>query len=325
MNAISFSTLFPGAKRAQCNGCGVCMLSCPIWMQHRTPTLTSCGRTLAVQDGAQGSELAASARACILCGSCEALCPRELRTVQATLRLRKLLQKTGTVPMSSATRGSSKRPTSASGRLLLAGQSLRENTALLGTVLGLLGHSTVLVDDDGQDIISAMESGAEISDNRIAGFLSSLAGASEIVLADGLLFALLLPLLPRPTRFRSLGELLLANPDVRAGLRPTDLYIIEARAYNLRWNEMVKYYDKLRNEIGCSMNLDLHRVATPTGNMGMRYRGSFPQLVSPAAQVAWLLEGRQVDRIVVEHPDDFAVFEQHSSLPIVHLAEVIRS
>jgi len=38
-----------------------------------------------------------------------------------------------------------------------------------------------------------MESGLEMPEDRIAGFLSGLARASEIVIADGLLFALLLP------------------------------------------------------------------------------------------------------------------------------------
>ncbi len=321
MTTFSFNNLFPDASTAQCNGCGVCMLSCPVWMQHRTPALTSCGRTRAVQDGAPEAELALSARTCILCGSCEALCPRDLRTLQATMRIRSMNART-----TNAVKDRKRTGKRSSGRVLLAGQAMQRDPKLLNLVLSLIGTgATSVADDDGRDIVAAIETGAGLSDERIADFISNLSGASEVVLADGLLFSLLEPLLPKTARLRSVSELLLMNPDVRAGIRPTDLYIIETRSYNLRWSTMVTFYDKLRAETGCSMNLDLQRVATPTGSLGMRYRRALPSFVAPEKQIAWLLEGRDPDRVIVEHPDDRVAFELHASLSVVHLAEVVRS
>jgi ferredoxin len=58
----------PGATDpTQCNGCGVCMLSCPIWHQHHTKALTYCGRNRALIGGADEEDLAPAARGCILC------------------------------------------------------------------------------------------------------------------------------------------------------------------------------------------------------------------------------------------------------------------
>ena len=70
------------------------------------------------------------------------------------------------------------------------------------------------------------------------------------------------------------------------------------------------------------MNLDLHRVATPTGALSYQHRMNVPATVSVEAQVVWLLEGRNAKRVVVEHLDDGAAFQKHTSLPVVHLAEV---
>jgi hypothetical protein len=70
------------------------------------------------------------------------------------------------------------------------------------------------------------------------------------------------------------------------------------------------------------MNLDLQRVATPTGASSYQHREGLSSVVSIEAQVAWLLEGRKAERIVVEHLDDHAAFAQYTRLPVVHVAEV---
>ncbi len=70
-------------------------------------------------------------------------------------------------------------------------------------------------------------------------FIAPLTKATEIVVADGLLFNVLRSLLPSSVNVRPLGQALLANPTVRAGLKPTDLYMIETRAYNANRSEFV--------------------------------------------------------------------------------------
>ena len=72
------------------------------------------------------------------------------------------------------------------------------------------------------------------------------------------------------------------------------------------------------------MNLDLQRVATPTGAASMQHREGLATIVSVEEQVKWLLEGRRAERIVVEHMDDYEAFIAYTKLPVVHLAEVVK-
>ncbi len=131
-------------------------------------------------------------------------------------------------------------------------------------------------------------------------------------------------LLPSSVKVRPLGQALLSNRSVRAGIKPTDFYMIETRAYNAHRREFVTIYDALRQETGCFMNLDLQRVATPTGAASMQHREGLATIISIEEQVKWLLEGRKAERIVVESLDDYEAFGAYTKLPVVHLAEVVK-
>jgi ferredoxin len=315
----------PGATDpSECNGCGVCMLSCPVWHQHHTKALTYCGRTRALIGGADEEDLAPAARGCILCGSCEPLCPMGIRTQQATIRLRKNLSARGFLPKPITQPHTHKAGKAGSSCIVIPGRALRANASLSASVLSLLGQKAGLHPDDGYDILLTLESGQEMNDDRLLGFIAPLTKAVEIVVADGLLFNLLRSLLPSSINIRPLGQALLANRSVRAGLKATDLYMIETRAYNANRREFVSHYDALRQETGCSMNLDLQRVATPTGATSMQHREGLATIISIEEQVKWLLEGRRPERIVVESLDDYEAFSAYTKLPVVHLAEVAK-
>lgn len=274
--------------------------------------------------GAGEEDLAPAARACILCGSCEPLCPMGIRTQQTTLRLRKNLSARGFLPKP-AVAGNRPRPGNANfRRLVIPGGALQANIHLASAVLQLLGKNIGFYGDDGYDILLTLESGQEMNDARIEEFIAPLLKATEVVVADGLLFNVLRSLLPPSIAVRTLGQALLADNRVRAGLRPTDFYMIETRAYNANRGEFVAFYDALRRETGCSLNLDLQRVATPTGAASMQHREGLASLVSVEEQVKWLLEGRGAERIVAEHLDDYDAFTAHTKLPVVHLAEVVK-
>jgi len=310
---------------SQCNGCGVCMLSCPVWNQHHTKMLTYCGRNRASIGGAADEDLLASARACLLCGSCEALCPMGIRTQQTTIALRQNLAARGLLPKPGEQINRQKSETLAVSRILLPGKSLRADSKLASSALERLGPPIGLHVDDGYDIALALESGQAISDMRIEAFILPLMTATEIIVADGLLFNLLRSLLPSSITVRPLGQALLANPKVRAGLKKTDFYVIETRAYNAHRREFVALYDSLRWDTGCFMNLDLQRVATPTGAASYHNHLGLENIISIKAQVGWLLEGRNAQRIVVEHLDDREAFAKYTKIPVVHLAEVVVS
>ena len=109
---------------------------------------------------------------------------------------------------------------------------------------------------------------------------------------------------------------------VRAKLGAGDLYVIEPRAYHADYELLVSYYDKLRKDTGCMLNLDLQRIAIPARAQGLPQKlGRLP--AADEAQARWILQGRQVSRIVVESLADRATFARVSELPVLHLAELL--
>jgi ferredoxin len=310
---------------AECNGCGVGLLSCPVWRQQHTQFLTFCGRNRAAIGGAAEEELVVSARACILCGSCETLCPAGIRTQQATLALRFRLAEKGLMPKQNLTAQQPAIGGVPGTRVLVPGRALFGDKPLLERILELLSQPNkpaACSPDDGHDLGLALESGSLPGEETIRSFVTLLLKASEVIVSDGLLHNLLSSLLPSRVRVRALGPVLLEHPRVRAGLVASDFLMIETRAYNATRKDAALFYDALRRETGCSMNLDLHRVAAPTGAAGYQHRKSADCVVSVEDQVRWLLEGRNPGRIVVEHLDDYGAFKAHTNLPVLHLAEV---
>ena len=288
---------------AACSGCSLCLLVCPAWRATRDPRISPEGRAKGLQAGATPEDLAASALACTLCGSCEPVCPEKIDLIGMTLSLRRALPET---PALRALRvrmsvGEAIPVAPASGKVLvLAGPALRARPQALSRVLALLGG--MACEDAGEDIAMAIEAGAPVPNPRLERFLGQLRGAQMIIVDDGLWMRHLRGWLPGK-RFTGLGESLTALGAVRQGLRATDMYVIEPRAYHADYQRLVGHYDRLRVERGCATNLDLQRIAIP------------------AVESNWILKGRRVDRIVVERMEDAAAFETHGH-PVVHVAEL---
>ena len=272
-----------------CSGCGLCLLVCPVWHGSRDVRLTPKGRARAIQHGATREDLAASADGCTLCGACEPACPEELPLVDMVMELR-----------SGRTFPATQVRTQGRKKLLLPGQALRAEPARLARTLALL-EGYELAADDGADIVVALETGAPITDERLAAFLAPLARARQVVVAEGLLLRALRRWLADAS-IRGIGEALL--PAVGANLRAGDLYVIASQAFNCDQPRLIGRYDSLRSSSGCEMNLDLQRIAMPA-----------------AGQAAWILEGRKVERIVVEDLADRALFD-FAGKPVLHLAEL---
>jgi hypothetical protein len=184
----------------------------------------------------------------------------------------------------------------------------------------LLGADLQVADDDGTDISLALEAGALLPQQRLERFLAPLQGTKSIIVADGLLRYYLPRWLPQ-IRILSLGQALSSQAAVRKQLRATDLYVIEARAYHADYQRLVKYYDRLRQECGCDLNLDLQRIAIPATarSLPQRLGGIAPD---DAAQIEWLLQGRKMSRIVVEDFEDYVALAQASHCEVVCLADL---
>ena len=306
------------AKRdfAACSGCSLCLLVCPVWRRARDLRYTPHGRAKALQHGVPVAELAASIESCTLCGACEPACPENIDLTGMVLGLRSQLPPVASIPMGPP------KPTHAADYVdqcvLLAGKALRENDRARRRTVLLLGCTLAV--DDGDDIALLLEAGATIAAERREEFLAPLRGATELVVADGLLARRLKTWLPR-MKFTSLGVALSKRHELRRRLRADDLYVIEPRAFHADHAALVRYYDDLRVETGCAMNLDLQRIAIPATARNLRQRLGV-EAADDAAQTRWLLQGRRIARIVVESADDAPAFRQVGNLPVVHLAEL---
>ena len=357
---------------ADCTGCNICVLPCPVWRQTHDRSLTLAGRAKALQRGIPVEALAASLEACVLCGACEPVCPVNIDTVGMTIDLRARLAADGNSALAKAAakmpafemiamgigshsavetrhvasktlapRGSEEEtdrwrlaaPASSVASLqrgnappmrtwFLPGRALRAESAplkIIGELFRVRKIAQITV-DDGADLAVALEAGLPIDPARKAKFLASLKGARELIVGDGLLHRYLREWLPS-AKIIGIGEALLRLASARSALKAGDLYVIETRGYHADFARLVRLYDGLRQEIGCAMNLDLQRAAIPTGAGSLQNLLGLKNL-DLAKQSRWVIEGRKIERIVIEDAADLAIFAKISPLPVVHLAEL---
>ena len=321
----------PAPRRdfAACSGCSLCFLVCPMWRGSHDPSFTPEGLAKALQCGATASALAAPLDACSLCGACDPVCPERIDLSGMIMNLRRQL----------ASSAAPSRPVvlddlrtrlrrdiiagsavSRSAPVLLPGSDLRTAPALLARVQALLGLT--VVEDDGADISLALEAGVEIPQARLQGFLASLRGHS-IVAEDGLLLRQLRRWLPGSQRM-GLGAALSSRTALRGKLGASDLYVIEPRAYHADHERMVAYYNRLQIETGCTLSLDLQRIAIPAVAQSLSQRLGLVPGDDPG-QANWILQGSKATRIVVETLADRAAFERVSDLPVLHIADLAGS
>jgi NAD-dependent dihydropyrimidine dehydrogenase PreA subunit len=208
---------------ADCYGCSLCLLSCPMWLQQRDIRFSPQGYARAIQHGATALEMAEELSACIQCGACDLLCPEK-------------------------------------------------------------------IDLTGMIVAGWQE--AQLADSS---------GKSDKSLPDHFSLS--------------------CEPALQQNLGPDDFYIIEARAFHARHAERVRHYDALRQATGCSMNLDLHRMAIPTGiGSSSDSLGRF----DVRKQVEWLVQGRRFNRIIVENPTDQSMLAEITGKPVLHVSELIK-
>ena len=272
-----------------------------------------------MQHGATAVDLVESLDSCTLCGACEPACPESIDLVGMVTALRGelALQKGATGPfngVSPAPTGETSPPT-----MLIADQALATNPELLQAIVQQFGgdlaiHISI---DSGADISSALTKGLPIPAERLEYFLAPLKTTLRVIVADGRLFYALKNWLHGVT-VASLGEALSALPQVREKLSDSDLYIVEPVAFHRDHDRLIHHYDELRRTSGCSMNLDLQRMAIPTtANSGHSRR------VGVDGQLRWILQGRNPQRIVVEDFADLEVFRSATSVPVVHLGALL--
>lgn len=310
-----------------CFGCSLCLLACPLWRATGDMRLTPHGRARALQCGAKPEDLAASVDTCTFCGACEPACPAQIGLMAMIAGLRADLARrepwrVAQVEALMNELASSTPVLPAGGTVFLPDETLHADTALLVRIVDLLGghREVTIAEDSGADIALALEAGATIPGARVERFLTPLRRARRLVVGDGLLFRALRVWLPSKP-IETLGCAVSSERKIRRALRSTDLYVIEPRAYHADHERLVRHYDALRAEFGCSMNLDLQRLAIPT-TAGCLAATRGQSRVDERDQARWILEGHEFSRIVVEDLKDIAAFASVTAKPVMHLVEI---
>jgi len=308
-----------------CSGCGVCLLVCPLWRKTSSMSATRKGRARAMQGGATPEEIASSIDACLMCGSCGPACPEEISITEMNIEQRRRLNESRTkypswYPKSDKTISAAPHGPLRRSAILLAGECLSADPEATSRVIRLLGgdKKAALAHDDGRDIAADMEAGLPLNDKRIKSFIANISNADTLVVAEGLLHFALMEWLPRK-KIKGLGEALMDSASLSKSLGPDDIYIIESRGYHSDFERLVKYYDRLRHETGCQMNLDLQRIAIPTGASSLQARHNI-ETAGCLDHARWIMKGRRVKRIVVEDLADVKVFQSISDVPVVHIS-----
>lgn len=299
---------------ADCNGCAVCALPCPVWRQSHDQFLTFSGRMRALQGGATLDDVLPSLHACVLCGSCEPVCSYGMDTVSKTIDMLAAC----TADKSKAASAEGAGVDAARGKVVLVNSMLAANAGLTEGTLRSLGAAVEPYGDNGEDISRALEGGKALTPDRVSQFVARVGGAAELITTDGLIFRLLKRLLPK-LALRGIGEALMQRSEFRQQLSADDLYVIDSRTYHADFKRLVVFYDELRKETGCMMNLDLHRVATATGASLLRREGG---VVDPVAQAGWIIKGRKAARIIVEKIEDVEPLKKASGLPVHFVGEL---
>ncbi len=310
-----------------CSGCSLCFLVCPMWRAGRDPRFSPEGLAKALQCGATAADLAAPLEACSLCGACDPVCPEGIDLPGMIMDLRQKLAPPSPRPavlddlearLQQAAAGAAA-ATPGTRVMFLPGAELRSDPAQLSRVEALLGLAAV--DDDGADIVLALEAGVAIPLQRMQAFLVPLRGHA-VVAGDGLLVRQLRRWLPGSQRM-GLGTALSLRAAVRSKLAATDFYVIEPRAFHADYERMVGHYDRLQRETGCSLSLDLQRIAIPASAPGVAQKLGLSAR-DDATQGKWLLQGRKPARIVVESLADRDALQAVSEIPVVYVADLVQ-
>lgn len=306
-----------------CSGCGVCLLSCPVWHRTRTMSYTRKARAKAMQGGAAYEEIAHSIDSCLLCGACEIACPEGIGLADLNLYQRQQLNRSRSINPhwypKEAPEADCRGRASKAASLLLAGEMLGKYREVCGAVMEYLGGNgtTALANDDGQDIARAMEAGLPVPQERIEGFILSVRQTRTLIVAEGWLHHPLRKWLP-DKKILGLGEALLTTAHLRSYLGSGDFYMIESRGYHSDYERLVLFYDRLKLETGCQANLDLQRTATSTGASSLQGRMDL-DATGCVENAKRILKGRKVNRIVVEDLADAEAFKMATDIPVIHV------
>ncbi len=311
----------------RCHGCGLCTLVCPAWQQHGDVRETPKGLARALQY--DGKVIAEQAFACVLCGACEPVCPQQIDLIAFMTNLRRRAVRAGYRPEiikqlrhDLAATQFPQQEIQPDKTLFLPSDPLRRDEFRMRKVTSLLSTQFDLqvLDQEIGAVSAALEAGIDVPLTVLNYFLAPLRDAPLVIVDDGLLLDHLRIWLPQQ-KFSGLGIILSKLRQIHAWLKPTDLYVIESRAFHNQYRQALPHYHQLQQRTECKLNWDLQRLAIPTARTftPQVHTGHSPD---PLTQLRWMLRFGDVARIVVEDMHDHALLSTLTQKPVIYVAEL---
>lgn len=270
-----------------CVGCGLCMIGCPAYEEVSSEAHTAKGRNRMLQAGLKAADMVEAIDACTLCGYCDAVCPKHVRNVEITLKLRRDLQGASSLSAPAA-------------RPLVLGCTIREKAPhLIPSILDFL---------------------------RRVGFRgepesAGCCGSKDVEAGKALRTQVAARIVCDPVCLEQYDADFLGALAVEAlqhfDLKPPFYYFAPHRLINGRHDEYYPIYHGLREKTGCEMNLDLNRLA----------RSTTASAVNPkdvGAAVKRLLRHSKAERIITCSPAEYLAFKEHSGRETKFITECLR-
>jgi len=107
---------------------------------------------------------------------------------------------------------------------------------------------------------------------------------------------------------------------VQSQIDKNDLYIIDAVPFHADYERRIEHYTSLHFQTGCSMNLDLNRLAIPTGVASLAHQSG---LFDVKQQVQWLIQGREFHRVIVENPMDMTILREITEKEVIYIGDLM--
>jgi hypothetical protein len=297
------------------------MIGCPAYEEAGSEAHTAKGRNRMLQAGLKAADMAEAVEACTLCGYCDAICPKHVRNVEITLKLRRDLSGASSLSAPAA-------------RPLVLGCTLREKAPhLIPSILDFLKRAGVAAEPETSGCCGAkdVEAGKALPCHDGAGHAEAPASAP----AGG----------PPPLRAKAthaearfpkrakagivcdpvcleqyeadfLGELAMKRLDL-FDLKPPFYYFAPHRLINGAHARYYPLYHALREKTGCGMNLDLNRLA----------RSTTASAVNPkdvGAAVKRLLRHSKAERIITCSPAEYLAFKEHAGRETLYITQCLR-
>ena len=270
-----------------CVGCGLCMIGCPAYEEAGSEAHTAKGRNRMLLAGLGAADMAEALDACTLCGYCDAVCPKHVRNVEITLKLRRDLQGASSLSAPAA-------------RPLVLGCTLREKAPkLIPSILDFLKRVGRPADPESAGCCGSkdVEAGKAVRTR-----------AKADVVCDPVCF--------EQYDADFLGALAVEKAEL-FDLKPPFYYFAPHRLINGRHDEYYPLYHGLREKTGCEMNLDLNRLARSTSASAVN-----PKDVEGA--VKRLLAHSKAERVITCSPAEYLAFKEHSGRETKFITECLR-